>query len=150
MRPDATTRLWRIAALALLTLGVMLGPGCRRTYDEGGGCGEPATPMPGADAALPPGVDGGPPPSRPDAYVAPGTDGGTVSIADSGSPPRRDAPPATCAPVTGSFGGGMTMTGCVPELTDASPRPLVVALHGYTQSADEYLDTTEWDVLAGR
>jgi poly(hydroxyalkanoate) depolymerase family esterase len=45
----------------------------------------------------------------------------------------------------------MTMIGCAPELDEPDvPRPLVVALHGYTQSARDYLATTEWDVLAGR
>jgi poly(hydroxyalkanoate) depolymerase family esterase len=31
-----------------------------------------------------------------------------------------------------------------------TPAPLVIALHGYTQTAEEYKNTTQWDLLAGR
>ncbi len=45
------------------------------------------------------------------------------------------------------------MTACVPaggEGKTGRPAPLVVALHGFTQAAQAYEDTTEWNVLAGR
>lgn len=68
------------------------------------------------------------------------------------TPTTTDGPPATCTTATESF-GGLKMIACVPkggEGKTGKPTPLVVALHGYTQSADAYRDTTEWHVLAGR
>lgn len=90
--------------------------------------------MPGDDDA--PGADAGeaepppPPGARPDA--APGTPTGA----------------ATCEPMTAPGGLGSVLL-CVPDGVSGAA-PLVVALHGYTQTADEYRLTTEWDVLAGR
>lgn len=45
------------------------------------------------------------------------------------------------------------MLECVPagmEGKTGTPAPLVIALHGYTQTAEEYKNTTEWHVLAAR
>ena len=42
---------------------------------------------------------------------------------------------------------------CVPtgmEGKTGMPAALVIALHGYTQTADEFKTTTEWHELAGR
>lgn len=118
---------------------------------------EPGTmpPPPAQDSSVPP-ADGSrprdtmPPPdtgTRP-----PDVDSGIV--VDSAMPPPPPPPggdgTVSCGSVSGSF-GGLTMTACAPDLADPSvPRPLVVALHGYTQSADEYRATTQWDELAGR
>lgn len=79
--------------------------------------------------------------------------GGTPSKPTSTwTPPTTDGPPATCTNSSKSF-GGLSVIECVPkggEGKTGKAAPLVVALHGYTQSAQAYEDTTEWHVLAGR
>jgi poly(hydroxyalkanoate) depolymerase family esterase len=60
--------------------------------------------------------------------------------------------PATCTELSSVVGLSRVLA-CVPagmEGAGGAPAPLVVALHGYTQTAEEYKDTTEWHVLAGR
>lgn len=69
----------------------------------------------------------------------------------SGEPPG-DGPPAVCTEVE-TPSGLATVLECVPEGMEGKtgePAPLVVALHGYTQTAEEYKETTQWHVLAGR
>lgn len=59
----------------------------------------------------------------------------------------------TCAPLAGAISGLDTALACVPEGMEGKtgdPAPLVVALHGYTQTAEEYRATTQWDALAAR
>jgi len=119
--------------------GTDAGPLAPPMGSDGGGL------LPGPDAGpLPPGTDAGTTPPGTDAGTTPpGVDAGVVEP----PPPPGDGPPAPCAPLSGSF-NGLTATACVAEVS--GPAPLVIALHGYTQSAADYLDTTEWDVLAGR
>lgn len=82
----------------------------------------------------------------------PGAPGTSTTPGTPWVPPTTNGPPATCAPVSGSF-GGLSMIACVPAGgagKTGKPAPLVVALHGYTQTAEAYKDTTQWEVLAGR
>jgi poly(hydroxyalkanoate) depolymerase family esterase len=147
----------RSIVVALCALGLVATAGCRggmrRTCAVDGG----ASTTPGRDGGrtATPGRDSGPDiePDRDGGTITPGRDGGTVTPGRDGGGTvvgPGDHPPATCTDVAGSF-GGLSMIACVPELDDPSEaRPLVVALHGYTQSARSYLETTQWDVLAGR
>ena len=74
------------------------------------------------------------------------TSGGVTGGATSGG---TTAPaPAGCSE-RGSV-GGLTMLACVAPGVEGRPAPLVVALHGYTQSAEELRATTQWDQLGAR
>ncbi len=86
-------------------------------------------------------ADAGRPAQWPDA-------GPPLPTAPDAGNPVVGGPPATCTTIP-AYAGGFEVIECVPETT-AGPAGLVVVLHGYTQSAAELLDTTEWDVLAGR
>jgi hypothetical protein len=58
----------------------------------------------------------------------------------------------TCTESTGIAGIAKVLE-CVPDGMEGktgTPAALVVALHGYTQTAEEFKNTTEWHVLAGR
>lgn len=71
----------------------------------------------------------------------PGDDGGTTTTQG-----------ITCTDATGIAGIAKVIE-CVPsgmEGKTGQPAALVVALHGYTQTADEYRATTEWDKLAAK
>jgi poly(hydroxyalkanoate) depolymerase family esterase len=79
------------------------------------------------------------------------TSGSTAGSGDTDDPPPGDGP-AECSEVE-TPSGLATVIECVPlgmEGATGTPAPLVVALHGYTQTAEEYKDTTQWHVLAGR
>src|SRR5690348_3676253 len=76
-----------------------------------------------------------------------GSDGTGGSVSDSGG---DTAAMITCTDVTGISGIAKVIE-CVPAGMDgktATPAALVVALHGYTQTAAEFRDTTEWHKLA--
>lgn len=88
--------------------------------------------------------DGGPGQPRPD--------GGGIPDPDrpdgAGQPDRA----VSCETMTAPAGIASVLA-CVPagmEGKTGAPAPLVVALHGYTQTAEEYRDTTEWHLLAAR
>ncbi len=75
---------------------------------------------------------------------------GDPGQADAASDPGE--PQAVCAPMTSPTGIASVLE-CMPagmEGKTGTPAPLVVALHGYTQTAEEYKDTTQWDHLAAR
>jgi len=58
----------------------------------------------------------------------------------------------TCTEATGISGIAKVLM-CSPigmEGKTGTPAALVIALHGYTQTADEFKTTSEWHVLAGR
>lgn len=58
----------------------------------------------------------------------------------------------TCSEATGISGIAKVIL-CAPagmEGKTGTPAPLVIALHGYTQTAAEYQATSEWHALAGR
>jgi poly(hydroxyalkanoate) depolymerase family esterase len=89
-------------------------------------------------------------------------DGGAAGRADAGGDPIDPTDPdaasdpvdreVSCAPITAPSGIDSVIA-CVPEGMEGktgSPAPLVVALHGYTQTAEEYKTTTEWHLLAAR
>jgi len=57
-----------------------------------------------------------------------------------------------CSEISAPSGIGAVLS-CVPQGMEGktgTPAALVVALHGYTQTAQEYKDTTEWHLLAAR
>lgn len=78
-----------------------------------------------------------------------GSSGGSGSGGSgSGQPPTG----VTCSERTGVTGIAKWIE-CVPtgmEGKTGTPAPLVIALHGYTQTADEFKTTSEWHALAGR
>lgn len=78
---------------------------------------------------------------------------GSGSGSDSGSGSGGDpSATITCSDATG-INGIAKVIECVPSGMDgktAAPAALVVALHGYTQTAEELKNTTEWDKLAAR
>jgi poly(hydroxyalkanoate) depolymerase family esterase len=77
---------------------------------------------------------------------------GDSTTGDDTSDTGADGEPAACAEVE-TPSGLATVIECVPigmEGQTGEPAALVVALHGYTQTAEEYKDTTEWHVLAGK
>lgn len=91
-------------------------------------------------------TSGNDPGSGPSSTTASSTTGDDTS--DTGS----DLGPANCMDVE-TPSGLATVLECVPvgmEGKTGEPAPLVVALHGYTQTAAEYKDTTQWHVLAGQ
>jgi poly(hydroxyalkanoate) depolymerase family esterase len=78
-----------------------------------------------------------------------GDGGGQGSGGDGGGEPVTGV---TCGEATGISGIAKVVT-CVPtgmEGKTGTPAPLVIALHGYTQTADEFKTTTEWHALAAR
>jgi poly(hydroxyalkanoate) depolymerase family esterase len=123
----------------LLLAGCLIGQGSFKddppgaTPDAGGGGTSPTAT---STSTTPPGNDSGAP--TVDSGI-PTPDGGTVKE-------------PTCSKVTGSF-VGLEMHKCVPAGMDgktAAPAPLVIALHGYTQSAEELKNTSEWHKLGAR
>jgi poly(hydroxyalkanoate) depolymerase family esterase len=131
---------WMFAGLLVLWL---CGSACVRgiapmsdddSGDDDGGGDDDSSPPPDAR----PGGGGGP-------------DGGGGGGPDAGGGESGTA--VTCAPLAGSVTGLGAVLECVPEGMEGktgTPAPLVVALHGYTQTAEEYKDTTEWHRLAAR
>jgi poly(hydroxyalkanoate) depolymerase family esterase len=80
--------------------------------------------------------------------------GGSGSDSGSGTGSGSSDPAAgvTCTEQTGITGLAKWLE-CVPTGMDGktgTPAPLVIALHGYTQTAAEFDATSEWSKLAGR
>ncbi len=98
---------------------------------------------------------GGSPPGAPGASGDDDEDGSGGDSDGGGGGDGSGGDPATgvtCTDVTG-ISGIAKMIECVPDGMagkTGTPAPLVIALHGYTQTADEYKDTTEWHRLAAR
>ncbi len=103
---------------------------------------------------------GGPGRSTGDAGPGDPGDPGDAGTADArpGDPGRVDAgngpgdPQVACADMTAPTGIASVIE-CMRqgmEGKSGTPAPLVVALHGYTQTAAEFRDTTQWDRLAAR
>jgi poly(hydroxyalkanoate) depolymerase family esterase len=93
------------------------------------------------------GAPGGSKPSGDDAPPTGGDD--EPPTGDGGTEPAQGI---TCTDATGVSGIAKVIE-CAPagmEGKTGAPAALVVALHGYTQTADEYRLTTEWDKLAAR
>lgn len=89
--------------------------------------------------------------SDPTGDSGPSTSGGSTDGDPTGDP-GDPASPAECSEVETPSGLGAVLE-CVPlgmEGDTGEPAALVVALHGYTQTAEEYKDTTQWHVLAGQ
>lgn len=90
-----------------------------------------------------PDTDADPTSTMRDARTKPGDGDGAVGPVDR---------TVTCSALPTPSGIESAME-CVPEGMEGkttAPAALVVALHGYTQTAEEYRDTTEWHLLAAR
>ena len=80
-----------------------------------------------------------------------GGDGGGSGSQGSGDGGSNPVTGVTCTDITGISGIAKAIE-CVPagmEGKTGTPAPLVIALHGYTQTAEEFKNTTEWHALAG-
>ena len=78
--------------------------------------------------------------------------GGDDDPTGDGRPPDDPVTGITCTDATGISGIAKVIE-CVPagmEGKTGTPAPLVIALHGFTQTADEFKDTSEWHRLAAR
>jgi poly(hydroxyalkanoate) depolymerase family esterase len=95
------------------------------------------------------GAPGGSKPQGDDAPPTGGDDEPPTSTGDGGTTPAQGI---TCSDATGVSGIAKVIE-CSPtgmEGKTGTPAALVVALHGYTQTADEYRLTTQWDHLAAK
>lgn len=87
--------------------------------------------------------------ANPDHHTTTDARGPSTGADGAVGPTNRDV---TCSALPTPSGIASAME-CVPEGMEGktgTAAPLVVALHGYTQTAEEYRDTTEWHLLAAR
>ena len=139
----------------------LLGGGCATEplNFAGGGLGQQGTSSGEADEDLVTATEGQVSAADPSATSST-TTGSTTSPAD---PPGEDATgstgepavpptPAYCSELPSVAGLALALA-CVPEGMEGKtgqPAALVVALHASAQTAQQYQQTTQWDVLAGQ
>jgi poly(hydroxyalkanoate) depolymerase family esterase len=141
----------RATAWVPIALLVGVTAGCFQSLPSPTESDDEDAPGPGGGAG--PGGGGGGGGDGPGSLVDAAPSGGSDATPPPPPPPPPGTQPAACAPLATTPTGLGAVLECVPAGMagkTGTPAPLVVALHGYTQTAAEYKDTTEWHVLAGR